>query len=141
MRVQEVMSDAKCCKPGDTVRDCARMMKEQDIGFVPICDQGGKPIGAITDRDIAIRVVAEGRNGDERVEGCMTRDIVGCRTDDDVRDVERLMRQHQVSRVMACDDQGKLRGVISLQDLAQTESEHEAGRTLNEVTSEQPSVH
>ena len=42
---------------------------------------------------------------------------------------------------MACDDQGKLRGVISLQDLAQTESEHEAGRTLNEVTSKQPSVH
>ncbi len=141
MRVHEVMSDAKCCKPDDTVRDCARMMKDEDIGFVPICDQAGKPIGAITDRDIAIRVVAEGRKGDEKAEGCMSRDIVACRVTDDVRDVERLMREHRVSRVMACDDQGKLQGVVSLQDLAHAESEHETGRTLNEVKSEQPSVH
>ncbi len=137
MRVEEVMSEATCCRESDSVRDCARLMRDQDIGFVPICDGQGAPIGAVTDRDLAIRVLAEGRPADERVSAAMSRDVVGCRVGDDVGKAMGLMRSERVSRVMVCDEQGKLKGVISLQDLA-GESEEEAGETLQEVKSERP---
>ncbi|HET8540205.1 MAG TPA: CBS domain-containing protein, partial [Anaeromyxobacter sp.] len=82
MRVEEAMSEATCCTAETSVRDCARMMKDQDIGFLPVCDAQGAPIGAITDRDLAIRVLADGRSPDERVAAFMSRDVVGCRIGD-----------------------------------------------------------
>jgi CBS domain-containing protein len=112
-------------------------MKDQDIGFVPICDARGAPIGVVTDRDLALRVLADGRSADERVSAVMSRDVVGCRVGDDVQKAMDLMRNERVSRVMVCDAQGKLVGVVSLQDLA-AESEDEAGETLQEVKSDTP---
>jgi CBS domain-containing protein len=141
MRVDDVMSPAKCCSPDDTVQSCARLMKDENIGFVPVCDRDGKPIGAITDRDLAIRVLADGKTGNEKIDRYVTREVVGCRTGDDIQDAARLMREHQVSRVMVCDDAGKLQGVISLQDLAEEESDEMAGRTLTDVKADQPTAH
>jgi CBS domain-containing protein len=144
MRVEELMSDAKCCKETDTVIDCAKLMRDESIGFVPICDKDMKPIGAITDRDLTIRVLAEGRSADEKLSGFMTRDVISCRTGDDSEEIARLMREHKKSRVMVCDDKGKLVGVVSLQDIAETESEEEAGETLQQVKSgepDQPTAH
>ncbi len=138
MRVEELMSKAECCHEGDTIRDAAKLMKEENVGFVPICDRSEEPIGALTDRDITIRVVAEGRSFDEDVAAVMTRDVVGCRVGDDLKEVEQSMRDHRTSRVMVCDEGGKLRGVVSLQDIALSEGEHEAGETLQEVKSDQP---
>ena len=141
MRVEELMNDAQCCREGDSVRDCARVMKEEDIGFVPICNASGVPVGAVTDRDLAIRILGEGRTADEMITSVMTRDVVSCRIGDDVRDAERLMREHRTSRVMICDAKGKLQGVISLVDLIDVETDEEAGETLHEVKSDQPSAH
>jgi CBS domain-containing protein len=141
MRVSEVMSSAKCCSPDDTVRDCARLMKEENIGFLPVCDAAGKPVGAITDRDLAIRVLAEGRPASEKIQPFITKDIVECRLDDDISDAQHLMEEQQVSRVMVCDESGKLAGVISLHDLAEAEGEESAGRTLTGVKSDQPTAH
>jgi CBS domain-containing protein len=138
MRVEEVMTEAKCCGREATVRDAAKLMKEENIGFVPICDDQRKPLGAITDRDLAIRVLAEGRSGDERVEAFMTREIVSCRIGDDLEAATRLMREQRKSRVMVCDEQGKLVGVISLQDLTEATSDEETGETLQDVKSDQP---
>jgi CBS domain-containing protein len=138
MRVEELMSEAECCHRGDTIRDAAKLMRDENVGFVPICDQDEKPIGALTDRDICIRVVAEGRSPDGDVATVMTKDVVGCRMGEDLKEVEREMREHQTSRVIVCDEGGRLRGVVSLQDIAQSESEHEAGQTLQEVKSDQP---
>jgi CBS domain-containing protein len=138
MRVEQLMSEAEGCRESDTIRDCARLMKEEDIGFVPVCDDAGKPIGVVTDRDLAIRVLADGRSPDEKVGAFMTRDVVSCRLGDDVDRAVELMRAERKSRVMVCDDQGKLRGVISLQDVAEMESEEEAGETLQQVKSDQP---
>lgn len=138
MRAEELMSEAECCHAGDTIRDAAKTMKEANIGFLPICDRDEKPIGALTDRDIAIRVVAEGRSFDDDVATVMTRDVVGCRVGDDLKEVEQQMRDHRTSRVMVCDAGGQLQGVVSLQDLAESESEHEAGETLQQVKSDQP---
>jgi CBS domain-containing protein len=144
MRVQELMSEARCCRESDEVIDCARLMRDDDIGFVPICDAGGKPVGAVTDRDLTIRVLAEGRSAEEQISGHMTRDVISCRPDDDAQAVARLMREHRKSRVMVCDEGGKLVGVVSLQDLAEEASEEEVGETLQEVKSgepDQPTAH
>jgi CBS domain-containing protein len=141
MRVEELMSTAKCCHEGDSVLECAKLMKQESIGFVPICSDAGEPIGAITDRDLCIRVLAEGRSADENLKAFMTRDVVACRIGDDVNDAERLMREHRRSRVMVCDEDGKLVGVISLADIADAESERSVGETLQEVKSDQPTAH
>lgn len=141
MRVEELMSDAKCCHEGDTIRDCARMMRDDGIGFVPICSASEVPVGAVTDRDLAIRVLAEGRSADEKVDAVMTRDVIGCRIGDDVRDAERLMRDQRKSRVMICDEQGRLQGVISLADIADVETDEDLGETLQQVKSDQPAAH
>lgn len=138
MRVQDLMSEAKCCRETDTAAGCAKLMRDDSIGFVPVCDQAGKPIGAVTDRDLTIRVLADGRSPDEKLSTFMTRDVISCRSGDDAGQVTRLMREHRKSRVMVCDDHGKLVGVVSLQDLVEATSEEEAGETLQEVKSGEP---
>jgi CBS domain-containing protein len=141
MQVDELMSDAKCCHPDDTVRDCARLMREESIGFVPICNEREEPVGAVTDRDLAIQVLAEGRSADEAIGAFMTREVIACRRGDDVKEAERLMRDHRKSRIMVCDEDGKLSGVISLADIADVETDEELGETLQEVKSDQPPAH
>jgi CBS domain-containing protein len=141
MRVEDVMSSAKCCRESDSVIECAKLMRDESIGFVPICNEATEPIGAITDRDLTIRVLAEGRSPDEEIGAFMTRDVVSCQLDDDVSDVEHLMREHRKSRIMVCDEEGKIRGVVSLQDVAERESEESIGETLQQVKSDQPIAH
>lgn len=144
MRVQELMSAAKCCRSSDSVIDCAKLMRDENIGFVPICDDEGRPVGAITDRDLTIRVLAEGRSPDQKLSSFMTKDVVSCRPDDDAQEVAELMKERRKSRVMVCDDQGKLVGIVSLQDLAEASTDEEAGETLQEVKSgppDQPATH
>jgi CBS domain-containing protein len=138
MRVEELMSNARCCREGDSVQSCARLMKEENIGFVPICNEAGEPIAAVTDRDLAIRVLAEGRSADEAIDRFATRNVVACRIGDDAREAERLMRDHRMSRVMVCDEEGRLQGVISLADVADATSDEETGETLQQVKSDQP---
>ncbi len=135
MRVEEVMKPAQGCREGDSVLECARLMREKNIGFVPVCNRAGKPVGTVTDRDLAIRVIAEGRPADTKLEAVMTRDVVACRLGDDLGSAEQLMRDHRKSRIMVCDEKGKLQGVISLSDIADLETSDEAVRTLREVAS------
>jgi CBS domain-containing protein len=138
MQVDELMTDATCCSERTTVRQCAELMRDASIGFVPICNDTGAPIGAVTDRDLTIRVLADGRTGEEPLSAFMNTEVVSCRVGDDVEEATRLMREHRVSRIMVCDQDGRLRGVISLADLAEAASEEEAGETLQEVKSDQP---
>lgn len=135
MNVESVMKPAQGCREGDSVRDCAKLMKERNIGFVPICDAEGKPVGAITDRDLAIRILAEGRSPEARVDDVMSREVVGCRLGDELSTAEGLMRDRRKSRVMVCDDGGKLVGVLSLSDVVDVESEGEAAETMREISS------
>jgi CBS domain-containing protein len=142
MKVEDLMSSAKGCREGDSVRECAILMRDQEIGFLPICNEAGDPVGAITDRDLAIRVLADGLSTDEPVDRFMTRDVVACRMGDGIDEAERLMREHQKSRIMVCDEMGRLRGVISFADIADVESDESIGETLQQVKSDQqPSAH
>lgn len=140
MRVEELMTDATCCSERTTVRECAQLMRDESIGFVPICNEAGAPLGAVTDRDLTIRVLADARGSDEPISAFMNRDVVACKIGDGVEEATRLMRERQVSRVMVCDPDGKLRGVISLRDLAEATSDEETGETLQDVKSDQPSA-
>jgi len=134
MRSEELMKKhPTCVKESDLVQLAAQRMREQNIGFLPVCDAEGKPIGALTDRDLAVRVLAQNKNGGTLVRECMSRDVVACRASEDVAVVSQLMAQHRKSRIMITDNTGKLIGVISLSDIARHDSSH-AARAMREVT-------
>lgn len=125
--------DIECVSPTESVEAAARRMRDGNVGFLPVCDEGNHAIGTITDRDIALRVVAVGRAGTTPVESVMTHEIVSCHPTDDIKQAERLMGQKQKSRIMCIDDDGVLVGVISLSDIAQRDGARIA-QTMQAVT-------
>ena len=129
-------------RPNEDVESAARRMAACNVGFLPVCNAGGRLIGTITDRDIAVRYVAEGLPRGTRVEQVMTRNVVRCRPEDDVLVAEQLMGEHHVARIVCSDDSGRPVGVISLSDVAQCESDDRAASTLRRVTErEGPVLH
>jgi CBS domain-containing protein len=118
----------------DSVRSAAAKMRSDNIGFLPVCDATGRVVGTITDRDIALRVVAEDLPVDTLVDLVMTREVIACSPSDDVHRAEQLMGKYKKSRVICVDDSGYPIGVISLSDIAQHESSEQAARTMRRVT-------
>jgi len=94
MRVSQVMTrNAECIKPDASVQEAAKRMKSLDVGALPVCDND-RLVGVITDRDIAVRSVAEGRDPKaDRVQGTMTPDLVYCFEDEDAADAARRTRR------------------------------------------------
>jgi CBS domain-containing protein len=120
MRCSEVMKPNPVCLDGtEPAHKAARMMRDANIGFLPVRDSTGRVTGTVTDRDIAIRFLADQLPGDTEVSAIATKDAVACRPDDDMGRALELMERHRVSRIMCIDEQGKLVGVISLSDIAQ----------------------
>jgi CBS domain-containing protein len=135
MRCQDLMkTDLECASPQDTVQDAARRMKDQNIGFLPVCDPSNRVLGTVTDRDLAIRVLADGGPASTLIEEVMTREVVCCRPEDELQTAEDLMAKNQKSRIMCIDKNGQLVGIISLSDLAQHESATISAETLRQVT-------
>lgn len=111
----------KCCVPTDTAVDVAKLMKAADIGSVPICEDGQskKLIGVITDRDLALKVVAEGRDPNKmKVQDLMTRNPVTCNPTDDLQKAVEAMGQRQVRRIPVVANGGTLVGIIAQADIA-----------------------
>jgi CBS domain-containing protein len=135
MRCDEVMkSNPQCLERSQSVRAAACAMRDNNFGFLPVCEQG-KVLGVITDRDIAIRCVAEGKDINTPVEQLMSGQVVACRPEDDIQKAQQLMGRAQKSRLLVVDAQGKLVGVISLSDIAQLEADSDnVARTMREVT-------
>jgi CBS domain-containing protein len=134
MRCEDLMTaEVESVEPGRDVETVAQIMRELNVGFVPVCQKNGTVVGVITDRDIAIRVVAEGRSGNTKVEEVMTEDAITCHPSADLQEVERLMRAHQVERIVVVDDDARLAGVISLIDLAQVEDERKVGQVFGDI--------
>lgn len=125
--------DVVCLTAEDTIQVAAKVMAETNVGFLPVVESAGKPIGTLTDRDITIRVACFDKKASEtKVADVMTREVIACNSSDDIKDAEQVMSDNQKSRLMVTDDDGKLVGVISLSDLPR-ESE-EAYETFKEVT-------
>lgn len=135
MKCEEIMKrDVECVGPQDSVGQAAKLMRDEEIGFLPVCDSGRKVIGAITDRDLAIRVLADDKAASTPVSQAMSREVVSCHPSDDVREAEELLAKHKKSRIMCVDDADRLVGVISLSDIAQLDEDRQVARTLREVT-------
>lgn len=133
MRCSEIMRrDVKCAVDHDTVRDAARLMRDANVGFLPVCNHEGKVIGTLTDRDIVTRAIADRGSLEVHVRDVMTKEAVSVRPDDPVELAERVMRERQKSRVICMDDEGRPAGVISLSDLVKID-EDDAARTLGQV--------
>jgi CBS domain-containing protein len=143
MRCQEIMSkNLATVQMNASVQEVARLMAERDIGFVPIVDQSGRAVGTVTDRDITIRVVAKGQDPrSAKLSDFGGNEVVCCAQEDDVDRARQLMQERKVQRILVCDAQKKPVGVISLQDLSQSESEGEVGQTVRSVKQEGPTVH
>ena len=133
MLCAEIMkTDVECILPTDTVETAASKMREGNLGFLPVCDDEQKVLGAITDRDIAVRLVAEHKPGSTQVQEIMTTECIACSSEDELEDAERLMARYQKSRIMCVDDEGCVIGVISLSDIAKLGNG--AAETLREIS-------
>ena len=120
MQCRDIMkSDVKCASPGTTVTEAAACMRDEQIGFLPVCDASGSVVGTLTDRDITVRVVADNHSPSEPVEHFMTRDVVVCLSVDDLSAARDLMIELQVSRIICVNEEGRLEGIISLSDIDQ----------------------
>ena len=135
MLCKEIMtSDVVSFRPLDRIDGAARRMRDENIGFAPVCEEDGKPVGAITDRDIALRVCAQDRRaGRTHVDDIMTRDLITCRMTDEVERAAHLMADHHRNRIIVLDRRGRLAGVISIADVIERGPESEALRTLRTI--------
>ena len=134
MKVRDVMSkDVQVARPGDTLQEVARRMKEGDFGFMPVAD-GDQLIGAITDRDIVVRALAAGGPASAPVVEFITRDPMAARADDDLKTVLDAMGARQIRRLPVLDKDNLLVCVFSLGDLSTRVKEKYAGEALESIS-------
>jgi CBS domain-containing protein len=118
MKVNEIMTPAPCCaSPATSIAEVAELMRDNDCGSVPIVDDGCL-VGIVTDRDLAIRALADGKSGETRVNEVMTSVPCCSSPDDEVDTVEKLMATNQVRRVPIVDADGRCVGIVAQADLA-----------------------
>jgi CBS domain-containing protein len=135
MNCDELMTrDVVSLRPTDRVDAAARRMRDENVGFAPVCAEDGRLVGAITDRDIALRVCAEDRRaGRTHVEEIMTRELLTCQDGDNVQRAEELMVARRKNRILVLDREGRLAGVISLADIAAHDDAARAIRTIQRI--------
>ena len=134
MRVSEAMTrEVRVATPGQTIRDVAKIMAEIDAGSMPV-GENDRLVGMITDRDIAIRGVAQGKGPDTPVREVMSDSkVLYCFEDDDLNDVAKNMGSEQVRRLPVVNKDKRLVGIVSLGNIAQRESKS-AGKAVRGVT-------
>lgn len=135
MKVRNAMhEDVQWVSHDVTVTEVAKIMRDQDIGALPVC-RDGKIAGMITDRDITIRVTAEGEDPDNVTAAeMMSPHVVWCRTEEDLEDAIHLMDQKQIRRLPVIDDAKKMVGMLSLGDISHAASRELSGEILHAVS-------
>jgi len=119
--------------PDQTVQDAARIMRDEDTGVVPITE-GENLVGVITDRDIAIRAIAEGKDGQTPVREVASQDLVTIDPQQDLDEALRLMAQHQVRRLPVVEEDGKLVGIVSQADVARHGDDARTGEVVEQIS-------
>ena len=134
MQAQDIMSkNPRTVTPEATVREAARLMQEEDVGIVPVVESD-RLVGLITDRDIAIRVVAEGR-AEARVRDVMSENPKSCRPGDDINEVLEMMGREKVRRVPITDERGTLLGIVAQADVVREgPSDKRAEATIEQIS-------
>lgn len=140
MRVREIMTpDPASCTPESTAGDAAILMRDNDCGSIPVVESGQsrKLVGTVTDRDLAVRGLAEGKGPDTQVRDLMTPSPVTCGPDDEVEIVREVMVARLVRRVPVVDERGMLVGIVAQADIAREEgaaSDQEVGRIVEAIS-------
>lgn len=120
---------------GMTLQEVAGILRDGDMGALPIVENNAL-IGIVTDRDIVVRGIAEGKESNANVEEVMTAEVYSVKPDDFVFEAIRLMGDKQVRRVPVISENGELAGIIAMADVAlETEDEREIAETLEEISS------
>lgn len=137
MKVSDAMtSQVSVARPGDSIRKVAEVMAKVDSGVVPVVEDG-KVLGLVTDRDIVLRVVAEGRSFDAPVSEVMSDgEVLSVKEDDILADATAKMANNQVRRLVVLNDTGRLTGILSLGDVAKDYGAKQVGKTLEEISQE-----
>lgn len=121
VRAADIMTDyPECVTPDTPVADVARRMRDLDVGVIPVVDdmRTRRLRGVVTDRDLALRILAEGRDGAATVGECMTSPVESVHRNGSVKEVMDVMRRQQVRRVPVVDSERRLVGIVSQADLA-----------------------
>jgi CBS domain-containing protein len=120
MQVREIMSaETVCCSPGTNLGEVAQMMVAQDCGEIPVCDETGKPIGVVTDRDIVCRILAKNKNPLSMTAGdCMSSPVITIQPDASIDECAELMESYQIRRVPVVERDGSCCGMVAQADLA-----------------------
>lgn len=138
MQVKEIMrKDPQCCTPETTLVEVAKMMKECDCGAIPVVKDSRtkKPVGIITDRDIAIRAVAENKIPSKTMVGdCMTGPTVTISPDASLEECARVMEENQLRRLLVVDGSGQCRGIVVQAQIAKSAPKEIAGELLKEIS-------
>ena len=134
MKIAECMTqDIEIVTPDQPIQEAARFMLRADAGSIPVCE-GDRVIGMITDRDIAVRGIAEGRGPDTPVSELMSDGIICAHEDDDVQAVAQRMSEEQVRRLPVIDSDERLVGIVSLGDLTRETGGEAAHQALEGVS-------
>jgi CBS domain-containing protein len=134
-QVRDVMTRAvECARPEMTVLDAAKVMKQKNIGSLPVCEEK-KVVGLITDRDLTIRAIAEGRDpSSTRIADVMTKGVTSVREEDNLEDAERLMHDRQLRRLPVLGPGGELVGYLAMAKIARVEPIEQAGKVIKGVS-------
>jgi CBS domain-containing protein len=126
----------QCVTENDSLQDVARLMLDCDCGALPVVGENEKLIGMITDRDIVVRVIAEGRDcSQSTVRDAMTSEAHSVRENDSLESVFRIMRDNKVRRVPVVDDNQRVIGIVAQADLAlDTSRDREVGKTVEKIS-------
>jgi CBS domain-containing protein len=111
-------TDVECIAPEDSVQEAATRMRERSIGFLPVCESQRRVVGALTDRDIVVRLIAQGGSSSDSVSSVMSEFVVTCLPSTNVESALELMRRHHVWRLVCVDSSECVVGVLSLSDIA-----------------------
>lgn len=135
MKIADVMTaEVDVVKPDQTIQQAASFMLRSDAGSIPVCD-GEKLVGMVTDRDIAVRAVAEGMGPDTPVRETMSDEVLYCFEDDDVEDVAAKMSENQVRRMpVVSREDSRLVGIVSLGDISRSNEHEIAALALDGIT-------
>ena len=134
-RIRELMTEnPKTVSSDATVVEAARVMRDGDVGLVPVVD-GDRLVGTVTDRDIAIRVVAEERDPNTTtVRETASTDVVTIDPEQDLDEALRLMAQHQVRRLPVVEEDGRLVGIVAQADVARHGEDRETGQVVEQIS-------
>jgi len=121
-------------EPSTPIVEAAKLMRDEDVGPVPIVESG-RVVGILTDRDIAVRVVAEGKDPQSKTAGeVASKQLVTIDPDQTIDEAARLMAQHQVRRLPVCEEDGRLVGIVAQADVALVGADAQTGEVVQQIS-------